>query len=305
MSATEQQIRDGTLRGPIRLRDRLNLTHFQGRKLPDGLHCYDLDASGSCLEQLPADLKVDNRLILDDCPHLRSLPQGLQVGSLSLRNCPSLEALPEDLECWFLDLTNCTAFAHWPRRAQLHHGSLVLRNCISLRNLPRWLGRLSTLDLSGCVQIQEVPENLEINRWIDLGGSGLTHLHQDFPLRWRGVPIDRRIAFRPQEITAREALQEPNAERRRVLIERMGYLRFAREANPEVIHEDRDPGGPRRLLKIELDEDEPLVGLSCCCPSTGRQYLIRVPPTVKSCHEAAAWIAGFDDPSLYRPEQET
>jgi len=85
----------------------------------------------------------------------------------------------------------------------------------------------------------------------------------------------------------------------------MGYMRFAREAKAKILDEDKDRGGTRQLLFIDLREDEPLVGLSCHCPSTGRQYLLRVPPTMKTCHQAAAWMAGFDDSSLYRPHLET
>ena len=124
-------------------------------------------------------------------------------------------------------------------------------------------------------------------------------------MRWRSVRIDERIAFHPEQLTAREALGEKNAERRRVMIERMGYQRFAKEAAAKVLDEDNDSGGTRQLLWINLHEDEPLVGLSCSCPSTGRQYFIRVPPTMKTCHQAAAWMAGFDNPSLYRPQIET
>jgi hypothetical protein len=41
------------------------------------------------------------------------------------------------------------------------------------------------------------------------------------------------------------------------------------------------------------------------CPSTGRRYALRVPPTMRSCRQAAAWTAGFDNPDLYRPLIET
>ncbi|NOK61345.1 MAG: hypothetical protein GFH27_549305n114 [Chloroflexi bacterium AL-W] len=51
--------------------------------------------------------------------------------------------------------------------------------------------------------------------------------------------------------------------------------------------------------------DEDLVCVSVICPSTGRQYLIRVPPQTRTCHQAAAWIAGFDDPNAYQPIAET
>ncbi len=287
---------------------RVDRTGFEGDTLPAGLHCYELDARGARLTHLPDDLRVDARLVLDECHQLTHLPEGLTVGSLSLRNCTALTALPEGLSTWFLDLTGCTAFQHWPRQATIERGALILRDCVALTELPGWLGRLSQLDLAGCAGIRTIPDGIEVTLWLDIGGTSLTSLPPSLkgaPLRWRGVRVDERIALRPHELTAREALQEPNAERRRVMIERMGALRFVREADPAVLDEDRDPGGERRLLRIELEEDEPLVGLFCQCPSTGRQYLIRVPPQMKSCHQAAAWIAGFDEPSLYQPCLET
>jgi hypothetical protein len=41
------------------------------------------------------------------------------------------------------------------------------------------------------------------------------------------------------------------------------------------------------------------------CPSTGRPYMLRVPPTVRTCREGAAWLAGFEDPDAYNPIIET
>ena len=72
-----------------------------------------------------------------------------------------------------------------------------------------------------------------------------------------------------------------------------------------MLDRDTDPGGPRELVRIKLPDDEDLVALSCFCPSTNRQYILRVPPETKTCHQAAAWIAGFDDPNDYRPLLET
>lgn len=303
-----QAIREGALERPVRVDGRLDLSHYAGASLPAGLSCYELDARSSQLTHLPADLRVDNRLLLDDCTRLQSLPTGLTAGSISLRNCTALESLPENLSCWFLDMTGCSRFSGWPNQASLQRGSLVLRGCLAVSQLPPWIGRLSHLDLSGCVQLTHLPEGIEVTSWVDVGGTGITGLPaslQGASLRWRGVRVDQRIAFHPDQISAKEALAQSNAELRRVMIERIGYLRFAQETNPTRLDQDRDAGGLRQLLRIELDEDEPLVGLSCCCPSTGRQYLIRVPPTMESCHQAAAWVAGFDDPALYHPDMET
>ena len=303
-----EAIRAGRLRGPVTVSGRLDLQKYEGHGLPAGLRCYEIDASGSRLSSIPADLKIDGRLVLNDCAHLLSLPAGLEAGSISLRNCVSLRALPENLSTWFLDLTGCTRFEHWPKNGTIHHGSLVLRNCVGIRTLPGWIGRLASLDVAGCVQLAEIPESVSVTTWVDVGGSGLTALPgslEGASLRWRGVRVDERIAFHPEQLSAKEALAEKNAEMRRVMIERMGYLRFTQEAGAKRLDEDRDAGGVRQLLRIELAEDEPLVGLSCHCPSTQRQYFLRVPPAMKTCHQAAAWMAGFDDPSLYHPVIET
>lgn len=303
-----EAIRSGRLQEPATISGRLDLQKYEGHSLPSGLHCYELDASGSRLSSLPGDLRIDGRLVLNDCAHLLALPEGLTVGSISLRNCVSLRTLPEKLSTWFLDLTGCTRFEQWPNQGTIHHGSLILRNCIGIRSLPSWIGRLSQLDVAGCVQLAEIPEGISVTTWVDVGGSGISSLPPSLygaSLRWRGVRVDERIAFHPEQLTAREALAEKNAELRRVMIERMGYLRFTQEAGAKRLDEDRDAGGVRQLLSIELAEDEPLVGLSCHCPSTQRQYFLRVPPGMKTCHQAAAWMAGFDDPSLYQPLIET
>jgi hypothetical protein len=276
--------------------------------LPANLHCYELDLTGYQLDRLPEGLRVESRLILDDAAKLRFLPANLKVGSLSLRNCPVLESLPEGLECWFLDLTGCEQFYQWPEHAHISNGSVILRECRRLKYLPPWLCRLANLNLAGCLQIEQLPANLVLTGWLDLAGTAITALplHMDQArLRWRGVRIDQRLAFHPESLTATEILKERNAELRRVMIERMGALEFAKQTNAQVLDEDSDPGGRRQLLQIPLPEDEPLVGLNCRCPSTGREYLLRVPPKTRTCHQAAAWIAGFDDPRDYHPDQES
>ena len=68
---------------------------------------------------------------------------------------------------------------------------------------------------------------------------------------------------------------------------------------------DTDSGGARELLCVEVPGDEPLVCVSVRCPSTGRHYLLRMPPDVTSCAQAVAWTTGFDNPDAYAPLQET
>lgn len=308
---TPQEAREFLLsgkEGKIQVDGLIDLREANLKELSASISCHDLDATGSQLTCLPSDIQVESRLVLDNCAKLESLPEGLQCGSISLRNCSYLNALPENLSTWFLDMSDCRQFSTWPSQATIHRGTLRLRNCIGVQSLPGWLGTLGQLDLSGCVQLNEVPEGVRVSSWIDIGGTNITGLPDGLsnaPLRWRGVPIDERIAFRPETLTAKEIIEERNAEKRRVMIERMGYLRFASDARAKVVDSDQDSGGERQLLRIKLEDDEPLVGLSCFCPSTGRQYFLRVPPKTKTCHQAAAWMAGFDDPKLYKPAIET
>jgi hypothetical protein len=280
-------------------------------ELPDGLRCFELNLSGTKVRELPDDVSVESILNLSGCEELEHLPTSLKVGTLHLRGCHSLAALPEGLDVWFLDLTGCWNFRVWPKRANIRSGRLTLRGCTALTSLPPYLGPLAALNVRDCPNLRDLPDGLCITGWIDIAQSGLAETKRlprslrGVDLRWQGVRVDERVILRPETITTDEILSEKNAERRRVLLDRFGVSRFMAATQARVLDSDNDPGGPRQLLFVEMKDDEPLVSLSCFCPSTGRQYFLRVPPTVRSCHQAAAWIAGFDDPADYRPLQET
>jgi hypothetical protein len=272
-----------------------------------GLVANELNVSGTAIEELPA-LRVALRLEANQCQRLKRLPAGLKVGILSLRECPALEALPAGLDVSFLDVSGCVSLRTLPDDFRIEGGRLRVRDCPRLRSLPAHLGRLAQLDVAGCLNITELPESLTVSSWIDIGGAGLTalppHLDGD-GLRWRGVPIDARIAFRPETLSHEEVLAERNAERRRVMLERYGLDRFMADAAAETLDEDHDAGGKRRLLRLKLEGDEDLVCVTVVCPSTERQFVLRVPPTMRTCRQAIAWTAGFDDPDSYNPMIET
>lgn len=275
---------------------------------PEGLSCMELTARGSGIRALPARIEVAFRLDLRDCHQLEWLPPDLRTGSLVLRNCGALRRLPEGLDVHFLDISDCRLLEGWPQTGSVRFGRLTMRNCLQLTRLPDWLNAIAQLDLAGCTGITGLPDDLQLNGWLDLADTGITALPPHLarlPLRWRGVQIDARIAFHPETITGKEVLDERNVELRRVLMERMGYDAFLAGVDAEVVHEDRDPGGVRRLLRVPLPDDEPLLVLAVQDPSTARRYIIRVPPSMRTCRQAAAWIAGFDNPEEYRPLMET
>lgn len=267
-----------------------------------------LSLRGQDIETLDGPVAADISIDLEGCLRLTTLPDGIMTGTLNLGSCIALEQLPSGLSVAFLDLADCTALRALPSDLRLRGGRLNLRNCAMLTELPSDLGEVAQLDISGCLNLRSLPDGLTVTSWIDIGGSGVDSLPERFDdvgIRWNRVAIPRRVAFAPDTLTHAEILAERNAEVRRVMIERFGYERLIAAAGAEELDRDRDAGGERRLLRIEMADDEPLVCVSVRCPSTDHHFVLRVPPHMTSCHQAIAWTAGFDDPADYRPAVET
>jgi hypothetical protein len=285
----------------------LNKVNLQNG-LPGDLVCEQLGAVETNLRDIPHGVTVSQRLDLRNCLQFVRLPPEFKTGSLILRDCSALETLPEGLSVYFLDISGCTRIRALPARGSIHYGRLVARNCVNLESLPDWLENLSGLDLQNCSRIDRPPKRLKISEWLDIAGTGITSLppHLDnVGLRWRGVPVDKRIVFHPESLTSNDILQERNAEVRRVMLERVGFERFVELSNAETLDTDRDKGGERRLLRVVMPSDEDIVCVSFSCPSTGRKYIVRVPPTIRTAHAAVSWIAGFDNPNDYKPIMES
>lgn len=251
-------------------------------------------------------------------------PDALIVsGPLTLAGETRLRELPRDLTCTRLDVSNCDHLTRLPSvlRAEgviaralpvrelegdwLVRGHLDLSGNRTLTALPERL-TASSLDVSGCSSLRALPSTMHLTGTLELADSGLTDVPSGLRVRltWHGVPIDEKLAFRPDEVRARDVLFERNLTRRRLMLDRVGLARFFHELGGLVLDRDRDAGGERRLLMATLPDDEPIVVLSVRCPSTGRPYVLRVPPHVRRCRQAAAWLAGFDDERAYDPVQE-
>jgi hypothetical protein len=118
---------------------------------------------------------------------------------------------------------------------------------------------------------------------------------------WHGLRVPAHIIMQPEGLTAQVILGEQNAEIRRVMIERVGLERFLVEAGAKVIDSDVQPmrGQPdtiNELLSIELpgDPEGVLKAVKVIDPSTGRTYILRVPPDMQRMKQALAWT--FDVP---------
>ncbi len=164
------------------------------------------------------------------------------------------------------------------------------------------------LIVSDCINLTSLPDDLALGGPIDVAGSGLTNLPPTLAHRcrllWRGMAVHPDVVFHPEKLSPRQILDERNTELRRLMLERVGFDAVLEEGHAKFIDKDTDPGGQRRLLDV-TEGGRISRYLYCRCPSTQREYLLRVPPQVPTCHAAAAWLAGFQNPDDYKPVQET
>ena len=253
---------------------------------------------------LPAALVVTGPVRLLNESWLRELPASLECTHLDVSGCANLDVLPERLRATSVHAAR-TAVREVP-------GDWLVREHLDLSANPHLISlpeRLTTrsLDVSACPHLLTLPANLHLTHWLELAGSGLTSLPTGLrvQLRWQGTTVDERTAFRPEELRAADLLQVRNVTHRRVLLERFGLDRFMHEVGGLVLDRDRDAGGERQLLSVPLPDDEPLHVLRVNCPSTAHVYMLRVPPHVRTCRRAAAWLAGFEHERDYQPLIET
>jgi hypothetical protein len=131
---------------------------------------------------------------------------------------------------------------------------------------------------------------------------------------WHGVLVPEKVILAPERLSREDFLKERNMEARRIIQERMGE-RFLSELGGKLIDE-----GPRgklyevvltseRLYEMALRRGWPGAQdlaeryIQVQDASTSRQYFVRVPPTIQTAAEAAAWSfqVGVED---YHPAQE-
>ena len=103
---------------------------------------------------------------------------------------------------------------------------------------------------------------------------------------WKGNRIDSKALG---DFSVQDILNEKNQETRRVMIERYGATNLIKDVNADLIHEDKFG----KLYRLKIGRDV-LKMVHVVCPSTQREYWLRVPPTFRKAQSAVAWTAGFD-----------
>ena len=116
---------------------------------------------------------------------------------------------------------------------------------------------------------------------------------------WHGVRVERDVIEHPEAITVGRVHAEQNAERRRVMVERIGYQRYLKEAGAREVH--RDDYGV--LWRAERSPDDEALVLVEVVNSTAepdgsfKRYFLRVPPSCRRAREAVAWTFGVSEES--------
>jgi len=129
---------------------------------------------------------------------------------------------------------------------------------------------------------------------------------------WHGTNVPEYVIERPESITVDDIMKEANAEIRRIKIERMGENTFLDRANAQLLDEDLDAFQfPRKLWKVDFNNgnEDPWVAVQVTNSTkepdgTHRQFVIPVPPDMRTAAQAIAWTFQMD-PDEYKPLQET
>lgn len=125
---------------------------------------------------------------------------------------------------------------------------------------------------------------------------------------WHGVEVPERVVTAPETITVAEIEAESNSEVRRVMIERYGQTRYLQDCGARIVHQD-DYGilYQKRFKGQSWDDPITFVKVKNSTPEpdgTFKDYILRVPPNVRTARSAVAWTFGIQSQN-YKPELET
>ncbi len=125
---------------------------------------------------------------------------------------------------------------------------------------------------------------------------------------WHGISVPSKLIEKPNTVTREDILSEANVEVRRCYQEALGSTRFAELLDLFEIDRSTDRYGYDQVLLRTASTDKLAGGyiyfVNVACPSTGRKYMLCVPPVFKRANEAVAWTFG-KSAADYKPIIET
>ncbi len=119
---------------------------------------------------------------------------------------------------------------------------------------------------------------------------------------WHGTRIPSEWIEHRDDVDVSLALTWENIEQRRCLAEILGWDRVLQQLQPTVIDRDIDPQ-IGELLRVDLPDSPKERFLRVKC-GTGRQFVLPVPPEMRSARQANAWTYGIE-PKEFQPEIRT
>jgi hypothetical protein len=117
---------------------------------------------------------------------------------------------------------------------------------------------------------------------------------------WNGILVPQDVIVLDEEITLERINAEPNAEIRRVLIERFGLDNFLRAGNCIKVHSDETG----TLYRMNVPGDEPILVVQVINSTpepdgSFNEYFLRVPPTMARARQGVAWTFGLSEEEYY------
>jgi hypothetical protein len=136
-----------------------------------------------------------------------------------------------------------------------------------------------------------------------------------------GVRVTQQVVEFPQTLTMQQIFGEPNAEVRRIMVDRFGAERLMRESNAALLDDDAAHGKLWRLVIGNGDDDIVMLEVVNSSPEPigyepegqvgtwigerfFRHYMLRVPPSMRTSRESRSWTFSMT-PDEFAPLVET
>ena len=108
------------------------------------------------------------------------------------------------------------------------------------------------------------------------------------------VEVTEQIVMHPETLTVNQIKKETNSERRAIMVERFGWLRYLQESDAQLIDKrDNVVENTKEALYKGLGDRRLLV----TCP-TGRVFVLGVPSEVTSCEQAQKWLGSENEEKI-------
>ncbi|MES2707331.1 MAG: hypothetical protein V4726_12085 [Verrucomicrobiota bacterium] len=274
------------------------------------------------------------------CPELERIDGPWSGARITVADCPKLLRMVAPLEeMAFLGLENCPALPALPKGLRFHGGpaELILRGCGALTALPSGMEARPAAAAPIPLVVEAVPwppgqvpdypfewrlrvRNVLLDPATALHPDGIDPLgvltHPNAEVRrvlLENLGMNLLLAKVPHTILDEDT--DPGGSRRLIQFQ-LPVPKPESSATPPSLSERAGEqvgklicrlfGSPAPKLPPQPPRlTRPVSFLDCGCPSTGRRYLLAVPPTLRTCRGSAAWMAGFDKAADYAPLLET